>query len=127
MTFLRTKICTTGIKGLTRKAWETAALSTDTQLNISVVIDCVDKQDVSLARRLFGLDVEQCMLESGIYRDEARFCRLIRQWFEAEDEPPVSASKGCLRRMELREWLLTDYPIGSAAYTICTRYSNNYL
>ena len=66
-----------GIKGLTRKAWETAALSTDTQLNISVVIDCVDKQDVSLARRLFGLDVEQCMLESGIYRDEAPFCRLI--------------------------------------------------
>lgn len=54
LTCLRTKVCTSGIEGLKKKAWELAALSTDTQLNISVVVDCLDKQDVALAKRVFA-------------------------------------------------------------------------
>lgn len=46
---LRTKLCTTGIQGLCCKACENAASLPNTFFNISVIIDCVDKQDVSLA------------------------------------------------------------------------------
>jgi hypothetical protein len=46
LTCLRTKLCTTGISGLLRKAWEEAALSTTTKLNIAMIVECVDKQDL---------------------------------------------------------------------------------
>ncbi|MEW8547711.1 MAG: hypothetical protein AB2693_29740 [Candidatus Thiodiazotropha sp.] len=62
---------------MSRKAWEVAALSDRTKLNISVVVDCIDKQDVSLARRLFSEDVEEVMVTD--YRNEAYFCKLIRE------------------------------------------------
>ena len=110
LTCLRTKICTTGVSGLRRKAWEAAALSDETTLNISVVVDCVDKQDVSLARRLFGQDVEASMMPH--YETEASFCRLIREWFDSEDEPSISAVDRCKHRVLLRNWLLEGYQIG---------------
>ena len=100
LTCLRTKICTTGISGLSRKAWEVAAL----------VVDCVDKQDVSLARRLFSKDIEEIMMTE--YKNEASFCRLIREWFDAEDEPSISAVDRCIQRIALRNWLLEGYQIG---------------
>ena len=78
---MRTKLCTTGINRLRRKAWEIAALSPTTKLNISVVLDCPGKQDVSLARRMFALDVENAMPCE--YKIEAKFCRLLRNWFNA--------------------------------------------
>ncbi|KAK3085331.1 hypothetical protein FSP39_001627 [Pinctada imbricata] len=93
LTCLRTKLCTTGIEGLDRKAWEEAALSKSTNLNISVVIDCVDKQDVSLARRMFDKDVQLFM--EGTFDKEARFCEIVRSWFNAEDEPAISAIERC--------------------------------
>jgi hypothetical protein len=88
-----------------------AALSKETKLNISVVIDCVDKQDVALARRLFAKDVEDAMKNE--FKDEANFCRLIRNWFDAEDEPAIPAETRCRYRLELRKWLLDGYDIGS--------------
>ena len=118
LTCLRTKLCTTGINGLRRKAWEIAALSPTTKLNISVVIDCVDKQDVSLARRMFALDVENAMPVE--YKSEAEFCRLLRNWFDAEDEPGISVDRRCQYRLDMRNWLLASYPIGK--FPPATRY-----
>lgn len=44
---------------------------------------------------------------------EAEFCRLLRKWFEAEDETSIPAVGRCRRRMDLRQWLLKDYKIGT--------------
>ena len=110
LTCLRTKLCTTGISGLNRKAWEYAALSPDTKLNIAMIIECVDKQDVGIARRVFAEDVELKMKD--IYPTEAKFCGLLRRWFDAEDEPSISSAERCKYRLDFREWLLRDYKIG---------------
>lgn len=109
LTCLRTKLCTTGIQGLKRKAWEIAALSPYTSLNISLILDCVDKQDVALARRVFAEDVQEQMTEE--YHEEAKFCQLIREWFDAEDEPGLTARQRCQSRLALRKWLLDGYHI----------------
>ncbi|MEW8548750.1 MAG: YqaJ viral recombinase family protein [Candidatus Thiodiazotropha sp.] len=111
LTCIRTKLCTTGIEGLDRKAWEIAALSPETNLNITLIIDCVDKQDVGLARRVFANDVEENMYKQG-YHKEAKFCKLLRRWFESEDEPAIPAKERCQRRLELLNWLLAGYDIG---------------
>jgi len=109
LTCSRTKLCTTGIAGLNRKAWEEPALSPDANLNISVVVECVDKQDVSLARRMFAEDVEKAMSDQ--YQEEAYFCRFIRQWFDSEDEPSISAVDRCCNRLRRRDWLLQGSPL----------------
>ena len=51
---LRTKICTSGIKGLNKEAWIRAAKDDSTKLNIAIVVECIDKQSVAFARRIFG-------------------------------------------------------------------------
>lgn len=107
LTCLRTKLCTTGIQGLDRKAWEIAAESPETSLNITLILDCVDKQDVSLARRVFAKGVDTNMPEK--YSAEKEFCQLIREWFKAEDEPGLNAHKRCESRFALRKWLLEGY------------------
>ena len=113
LTCIRTKLCTTGIYGLERKTWEIAALhvSPNTNLNISVIIDCVDKQDVSQARMVFSKPVQESMPCE--YRKEIEFCQLIREWFDAEDEPGIEAKERCRCRLHLRNWLLSGYNMHS--------------
>lgn len=111
LTCLRTKICTTGIAGLNRNAWIMAAESDETLLNIAIVIECIDKQSVAFAKRVFGEDVEQFMIKHG-FEKEANFIRLIRRWFEAEDEPGMEACERCSRRIELRDYLLSAVNFG---------------
>ena len=105
LTCLRAKICSTGIRGLNRKAWEVAALSPETNLNIAVVTEAIDKQSVAFARSLFDESVEKVMSQAG-YHEEEVFCRLIRNWFNSEDEPGMPSSERCQNRLALREWLL---------------------
>lgn len=105
LTCLRQKVCTSGIKGLSKQAWIQAALSKTTVLNISIVVDCIDKQSVAFAKRLFGEDVERFMNDNN-FKEEAKFCRLIRRWYEAEDERGLEANDRCKRRLDLRNWLL---------------------
>ncbi|KAK7105400.1 hypothetical protein V1264_016787 [Littorina saxatilis] len=113
LTCLRTKICTHGIPGagLQRQAWEEAAMSRETSLNIAVVLDCLDKQSVEFAKRVIGQDVEDFMVRHG-YHKEASFCRLLRQWFQAEDDPGIPAEERCRRRLKLRAWLLQGVDFG---------------
>ena len=111
LTCLRTKLCTTGIKGLDIKAWEAAALSEDTNLNISLVVECVDKQSVAFAKSVFARDVQEVMKRSG-YAKEAYFCKLIHEWFEAEVAAGISADDRVQRRLDLRDWLLEGVDFG---------------
>jgi hypothetical protein len=72
-----------------------------------VVVDCIDKQDVSLARRLFSKEVQEAMPDE--FQNESHFCELIRNWFDAEDEPSIDVLVRCKRRLDLRKWLLEGY------------------
>ena len=107
LTCLRTKICTTGIAGLKKEARMKAAESESTMLNVAIVIECVDKQSVAYAKRVFAEDVELFM-RCKEFEKEAEFVRLIRRWYEAEDDSNLSAFDRCRRRIELRTWLLEE-------------------
>ena len=74
---------------------------------IIMIVDCIDKQNVALARRVFAEDVQASMLPE--FKKEAAFCEMIRQWFEAEDEPGIDPTERCRRRIVLRDWLLEEY------------------
>lgn len=69
--------------------------------------DLVDKQSDSIARLTFSEEVEHEMKRLGYYY-EADFCRLIREFYEGEDEPGIDAKERCKRRLNLRRWLLKD-------------------
>ena len=86
-------------------AWEKAAISDCTQLNIAIVKECIDKQSVPFAQRMFGYDVEQFMRQNE-FTKEADFVKIIRDWFEAEDSPGIPAKERCKRRLSLRDYLL---------------------
>lgn len=105
LTCLRAKICTTGIAGLRKQAWVDASISEDTNLNIGIVVECIDKQSVPFAKRMFGDDVETYMFNKN-YVEEAKFVNLIRRWYEAEDNAGISAADRSIRRLNLRQYLL---------------------
>jgi hypothetical protein len=66
------------------------------------------QQEVSLARRVFAKDVQEHQISNG-YFEEAKFCQLVRKWFDAEDEPGFTAHERCRTRLAFREWLLSGY------------------
>ena len=43
---------------------------------------------------------------------EANFCRMIRQWYEAEDKPGLSAHQRVTHRLARREYLLDGVDFG---------------
>lgn len=65
---------------------------------MSHVEDLVDKQSDAIARLTFSDDVEHAMKRLG-YTKEAEFCRLIREFYEAEDEPGIFVEERCRRRL----------------------------
>ena len=112
LTCIRTKICTSGNPILKKQAWEDVAASGKTTLNIALITDCVDKQNVAKARRIFDKDVEECMQQMG-YTKESIFCKIMREWFDAEDDKGISATERCRRRLALRSWLLESVDFGA--------------
>ncbi|CAC5420694.1 unnamed protein product [Mytilus coruscus] len=76
-----------------------------TNLKVSHGEDLIDKQSDAIAEETFSLKVEATMIRLG-HTKEAAFCRLIREFYEAEDDPGITASERCYRRINLRDWLL---------------------
>ena len=107
ITNTRTKVCKDGLpdRDISKKAWLDVARGNKTNLKISHVEDLIDKQSDAIANETFSKDVEMEMMELGHVK-EANFCKLIREFYEAEDEPGLPASERCQRRINLRNWLL---------------------
>lgn len=107
ITNCRVKVCKDGFveRGISKQAWIAVARDNSTNLRISHVEDLVDKQSDSIARETFSKDVELCMKRKG-YIVESDFCKLVREFYEAEDEPGLSASERYQRRINFRNWLL---------------------
>ncbi|KAH3729391.1 hypothetical protein DPMN_055359 [Dreissena polymorpha] len=59
------------------------------------------------AKRIFSSDDENAM-RSLSYGSEADFCKLVRQWYEAEDMPGLSAPERCKVRLAFKDSLLRD-------------------
>lgn len=105
----RSLVCAKGIpsRGVCREAWLNVAKSNTTDLNVAMVDDLIDRQSNTLARITYSEKVEEQMLRLNYFR-EANFCRVMRSWYEAEDEPSLSAEERYKRRLKLREFVLKD-------------------
>ena len=106
----RLKCCSTGIKerGINREAWvKVAKKSSDNKsgLSVALVNDLVDRQSSAFAQKTFSVEVEKVMRQNGD-NAEANFCKILREWYEAEDNPGLDVMERIRRRLKLREWLL---------------------
>ena len=60
-----------------------------------MVDDLIDKKSNSFAKRTFSEEVEEEMLLNGD-TEEAEFCKLIRNWYMAKDDPGIHAINICI-------------------------------
>ncbi|VDI80060.1 Hypothetical predicted protein [Mytilus galloprovincialis] len=74
---------------------------------LALVEDLVDKQSNGFAQKTFSEDVEKALHSNGDF-NEALFCRLIREWYAAEDDPGIDVIDRIKRRLRFRDWLLKD-------------------
>lgn len=115
----RSFVCQNGIRGLdvSKDAWLSVAESSDsinTGLNRAMVVDLIDRQSNAIAQIVFGELVEKKMTELG-FSNEARFCKVMREWYKAEDEPGLTVACRHSFRMNMRNMLLgaaclADFP-----------------
>ncbi|CAC5366708.1 unnamed protein product [Mytilus coruscus] len=108
---LRVKVCKDGLQGIQKRAWHAVAEKNRDIISKSLVVDLIDKQNNAFALRTFSTDVESEMRKLGFIR-EADFCKLIREWYEAEDESGISAVDRMKRRINLKSFLLEGVDFG---------------
>ncbi len=104
---LRRVVCSPGTNNLKRNAWLRAADDPLVKLKRQMVEDLPDKQEIGFALLTYASDVEEAMKREG-FHNEANFCRLVRNWWYAEDEPGLSAKTSVKFRLELRDFFLQD-------------------
>ena len=112
MTNLRRVVCSRGTDKLSPKAWLAVAKSGRTALKRPMVEDLVDSQDIGFAQTTFSIEVQDVKKELS-YTDEAAFCKLVRNWFRAGDEPGIPSTEHCHHRQQLRNYLLDGVDVGS--------------
>ena len=105
----RALVCSKGIPdgNIQRKAWQAVAKRNSTALNIVMVDDLLDKQSNSMAKITYSQEVEDKMKQLH-FDKEAEFCHLMRNWYEVEDEPSITADEQFHRRINLCNFLLED-------------------
>ncbi len=113
----RTKCCSTGMPaaGIDRNAFLKVAQTekeNGTRLNLAMVEDLIDRQSAAHAKTTFSNKVEQEMIRNGDM-STANFVKLFRNWFEAEDDPGMSALERCQHRKALHDWLLDGVDFSS--------------
>ena len=108
---LRVKVCKDGLQGIRKKAWHEVADKNREVISKALVVDLVDKQNNGFAKRTFSAEVEDTM--RGLdFKEEANFCRMVREWYEAEDAAGLSALERVERRLKLKSYLLKDVDFG---------------
>jgi hypothetical protein len=113
LTNTRTKVCTSGLPkaGIKREAWIEVAKTNQTALKVAMVENLEDKQRNSFAQTTFSKDVEDIMIDMG-FITEAKFCNLIRTWYQCVDEPSIPALQRVEGLLQLRDFLLGFFDIG---------------
>lgn len=116
-TNIKSKLIRHGLGSIGLHAWRKVARSGDTDLTLSMLEvqddgKIMHQQSDPFVRTMFSDNVEQAMKNNGDIK-EAEFCRLFRQWHDAEDKAGLSAEKRCQHSLEFRKWLLDGYDFGS--------------
>ena len=108
----RSVCCGNGMDGLDvhKEAWIAVAEKYPDVISKPLVCDLIDKQSNAFAQRTFSEQVEKRMQELG-YKSTANYCRLIRGWYQAEDEPGISSENRLKLRLEFRKFLLSKFEI----------------
>ena len=70
------------------------------------MLDLIDRQNNGHAQRTFSSDVENAMRKLAFFH-EADFCRIIRQWYQAEDDKSIPAIERARSRFALHQYLLS--------------------
>lgn len=110
---LRVKVSKGGLHGIKKEAWHDVAETDNSIISKAIVSDLIDKQNNAYARRTCSGSVEIAMRTLGFYQ-EAYFCKLVRDWFEAEDLQNT-ANEHCRRRLDLKNSLLQGVDVGAYA------------
>lgn len=107
---LRVKVCKDGLRGVRKNAWLDVAEHHSDIINKSLVEDLIDKQNNAYALRTFSVDVAIAMRQMQ-YDDEAAFCDIVREWYESEDAPGISAVERTFRRIRMKDVDFGSFPI----------------
>ncbi|VDI64590.1 Hypothetical predicted protein [Mytilus galloprovincialis] len=107
LTHLRVRTSRKGICGVSSVAWHKCAKSNETRLTLPFVEDLIDKQSVANARTHFSQEVEDWMKKNE-YKKASDLTRLIRNWYEASDNPGIPAAQRIRFLVEMRNFLLKD-------------------
>ena len=108
---LRVKVCKDGLRGIRKKAWHDVAERDRNVISKALVFDLIDKQNNSFAQRTFSNEVESSMRVLG-YTEEAEFCQLVREWYEAEDAPGITAVERTCRRLKIKSFIMREVDFG---------------
>ena len=108
LTRTRRKVCKGGIENMSNGPWMSVAKCKQTNLYLAMIETIIDPMSVPIAVSHFGEEVENLMRQNGD-KKEASLCKDIRLWWQAEDDPAISAVDRVKRRMFLRNRLLTSY------------------
>jgi hypothetical protein len=87
-----------------KEAWQRVVSKDRKLLTTSIVEDNVDKQDGSLARRVFSEPVQKIMEENGDIKT-AQFVFHVRNWFEACDKRGLSAAERITHLVQMQKFL----------------------
>ena len=109
-TNIKSKLIRSGLGNTKVTAWRKIAYSGKTCLAPAMLETPKDgkimhQQSDYYVRIMFCEDVEQ-ELEANGDAKEVQFCRLFREWHEAEDLPGLKEIERCKRSLSLKEWLL---------------------
>ncbi|KAH3817666.1 hypothetical protein DPMN_119221 [Dreissena polymorpha] len=100
------KVCKDSVDNFKKEAWHNVAEQNSDILNKSLVVDLIDKQNNAYALKVFSFEVENEMRKLKFY-EEAKFCNIIRSWYEAEDKPGISEIERTNRRLRIKDYLLS--------------------
>ncbi|XP_070575997.1 uncharacterized protein [Ptychodera flava] len=101
----RSALCKRDIGYAKRNNFLEVAADNSTPLKIGMLEDSLNMQSTDYARITFSSEVEEALKEKG-YCSSANLCKNIREWFQAADEPGISAMERCQMKMRYRSMLI---------------------
>lgn len=108
----RIKVCKDGFETVSKKGWHAVAELNPNIITKSLVEDLLDKQRNSYAQKTFSKEVEDAQNQMG-FLECAKFSKLIRNWYEAEDKRGLTSLQRAQYRLAFREWLMHDVKLHS--------------
>lgn len=112
ITNFRCLICRKGIpkRNIKTEAWLAVARNghlngTDLNMRHVEINMLLDKQKTILAELCFSSKVQKEMVKLG-FTEEAKFCQLIREFFDSFDKPGIPMFERIKQRLAFRNWLM---------------------